>query len=250
MSGNWYNPGNVGAKRQKLNEQQIQAPPDPTAVGGPGASVGGAGLDMPNLGDGGGGRAPDMSKELQGQNNSDENKGKDGKDDKNNEKKDAPKNQRRRMQFMQYMRQENAEDRELVEEFGEALDAPSDWEREDHLDDLRPSIWFRKDQHVVEVYATLGNLAAVFGLMPPLNEGDKQDYTMMRIVFPPVKIPHMSEDEDTGEENEDFEGATETFQTFIEECADYIREQRESLEGQPQETNRQVMRPVEKGENK
>lgn len=247
MSGNWYNPGTVGAKRQQLDEQQIQAPPDPTAIGGPGGGGGGpgGGIEMPP-GSADSGKTPDISRDLQGQKSSDENKPKDDK----GEKKEAPKNQRRRMQFMQYMRQENAEDRELVEEFGEAIDVPSDWEREDHLDDLRPSIWFRKDQHVVEVYATLGNLAAVFGLMPPLNEGEEQDYTMMKVVFPPVKIPHMVEDEDTGEETEDFEEATETFKTFIEECTDYIREQREALEAQPGERNHQVMRPVAKGKDK
>jgi hypothetical protein len=180
-----------------------------------------------------------VSKEFQGKDDSQENETK-------AEKKEAPKNQRRRMQFMQYMRQENAEDRELVKEFGDVLDNPSDWEREDHFDDLRPSIWFRKDQYVVEVYAVLGKLAAVFGLMPPLNEGDKQDYTMMKIVFPPVKIPHLVEDEDTGEETEDFEEATDNFKTFIEECADYIREQRKFLEARPDNRSKAMMRSVYK----
>jgi len=241
MSGNWYDPGDVGSKRKQLAEQQIMAPPDPTAIGGPG-EMGGSpagSIDMPGPPDMG--KAPDMSKDLQGRDNSGENKSK-------NDKGEAPKHQRRRMQFMQYMRQENAKDRELVEEFGDMIEVPSDWEREDHLEDLRPSIWFRKDQHVVEVYATLGNLAAVFGLMPPLNEGDKQDYTMMKIVFPPVKIPHMIEDDNTGEETEDFEEASETFKTFVEECADYIKEQRESIENQPNKA-RQVMRLVNKGED-
>ena len=247
MSGNWYDPGTIGSKRKQLDEQQIQAPPNINAMSGAGMDGGGAksGIDMSGIQDMG--KMPDISDDLKGQGDSQDNKSKvkDGK-------KEAPKNQRRRMQFMQYMRQENAEDRELVEEFGQAIEKTSDWEREDHLDDLRPSIWFRKDQHVVEVYATLGNLAAVFGILPPVNEGNKQDFTMMKIIFPPVKIPHMVEDEDTGEETEDFEAATDTFKTFIEECADFIKEQSGSRESKPGDRKKPKMAkpPVDEDEDK
>jgi len=240
MDGKWYDPGTIGSKRRLFDEQQIQAPPDIPATDGVGGGVGlEGGIDT--VSSQSSGKAPDISKELQGKIGSDESKSK-------TEKHDAPKNQRRRMQFMQYMRQENADDRALVKEFGESIKTKSDWKREDHLNDMRPSIWFRKDQHVVEVYAVLGNLAAVFGIIPPINENDKQNYTMMKIVFPPVRIPHMIEDEDTGEETEDFEEATKTFKTFIEECDDYIKEQNQSREVTPNKRSWAVKRPVDKGE--
>jgi hypothetical protein len=215
----WYDPGKTGAKLKALQEQAEDSP-----GGGEGMSEPGAGeAGMSN----GGNAAPDFSGQK------DQAKGKDpGEDHAGDARKEAPREQRRRMQFMQYMREENSADREMLKEFIDQFDTPSQWEREDHFEDLRPSVWFRSDNHVVEVYATLGCIAAVFGVLPPVAEGtkDKQDYTMMDIVFPPVKIPHLYEDEDTGEVSDDYEGAKDNLKDLMEECADYIREQKDLAE--------------------
>lgn len=230
MSDQWYNPGEIGSKRKSLQEN---VPAD--SLGG------GADIAAPNVGQiempksDGGTSSPEMSGDnLQGKrNDSEENKSK-------NTSQEAPREQRRRMQFMQYMRKENAEDRKVLEEFVEMFDTPDGWKREEHLGDLRPSIWFRKDDYVVEVYATLGSIAAIFGTVPPVSENEKQDYTMMGIIFPPVKIPHIYEDDDTGEESEDFEQASDTLDAFIEECDDYVREQKALIEGEESKKTRKL----------
>jgi hypothetical protein len=148
----------------------------------------------------------------------------DAKEDRKG-KKEAPTVQRRRMQFLQYMRRENEEDRELLNKLSEHIGdyAPQGWEREDHLDDLRPAIWFRMENHVTEVYANLGCIAAVFGFLPKI-EGEKQDFTMMKLIFPPVELPHMREDEDTGEKEEDFDEVRKKLDEYLVECAAYIQE--------------------------
>lgn len=229
----WYDPGKVGAKRKAL-EEQAAALADPAGTGeqdaAPVATPKGDKISSQNS----------SGKNLLGKQNNSE----------KDQKKEAPRDQRRRMQFLQYMRQENTQDRELLEEFMDQFDTPKDWEREEHLKDLRPSVWFRKNDYVIEVYATLGCIAAIFGNMPPVADGkrEKQDYTMMNIIFPPVKIPHLTEDEDTGEEVEDYEEAKSTLGSFIEECADYILEQQSAVEKQKGEKSTKAF-PSNSGED-
>ena len=147
------------------------------------------------------------------------------KKSKEDEEKNASHKMRRMLQFNQYMRVENEKDRELMEEFIKSFEDIEGWEKEDHLDDLRPSIWFRNGNYVAEVYASLGTIAAVFGYLPkekPRKDDDSDRFNMPKSIFPPVALPYEIEDEDTGEVEESFENAYEKFQEFLEECADYI----------------------------
>ena len=145
------------------------------------------------------------------------------KKNKEDEKDKAPQRLRRMLQFRQYMRSDNVEDRELMEDFLNIITDIDDWDREDHLDDLRPSVWFRQGDHVAEVYTSLGVISATFGYLPK-KDGEDQDYTMMESIFPPVILPYEVEDEDTGEKEESFDNAFEKLSEFLSECSDYIKQ--------------------------
>lgn len=139
--------------------------------------------------------------------------------------KSSSSRQKRRMRLSQYSREDDEKGRELLKQFIGELDEHEFWEGEERFEDFRPAYWFRKGPYIVELYANISGLAAVFGYIPKEKEEEreKQDYSMMKLVFPPVKIPHVFEDEDTGEEEEDWEKSKKILEEYLEECEEYVR---------------------------
>ena len=75
------------------------------------------------------------------------------------------------LSFKAYMREVNSEDYRLMTKFLESVVVPSGWHVEDHMEDFYPGVWLRKNNFIIEVYASLGRISARFG-----------KYTILRIV--------------------------------------------------------------------
>lgn len=144
---------------------------------------------------------------------------------------DATSHYLKMLTFRQYMRSQNEEDEELIRKIAPVIPIPEGWDIEDHLEDLRPGIWIKKDKHVIMVYSSMGMIAVCFGEMRSPStmpeEGHmttqdtrQQDFSMVFPIFPPEDIPYINEKDD--EKKEDFVLAQKKLEDFMTGCIEYI----------------------------